>query len=622
MRKTGSALAAWCLLASATAIAAGGETSFDMTADRTKVGVEDTFRVEVVVTNGPPGASIQFPSSKDFEVLSRSESTQMSYSLGGGAASIQQVRRYTLAVRARRTGTVVIPPAQLQAGSETLRTESIRVEVVPGSLEPEERAARRGAMPNPFGFPPGMDPFGDLEGSDPFSGFFPPRPRPPRGDSDLFLRAAVDRTEVYVNEQVLMSLLLYARVPVASVDGVSMPKYQGFWTHELKTAKDITAERREVDGIEYNVYVLRRKVLFPMQPGTVTIEAAEAELATGNLWATHRVRRKSNEISLTVKPLPPGGRTSVVGQWRLGAQLSQTTVPVGDPVQLKLVLQGRGNLEAARLPAPELPPGVRVLEPELKDRSELVRGSLTGVRTVEYVLVPQQTGTVSIPALAFPYFNPETQRYEEARTDPLTLSVVPGASGQTSVGAPGIASSPSAAASGAGKNELVNTGLRPLRHSARLVPPSPPFWGRSFFAPAVAAPPAAVLLWALGGGLSSLLRRDSDASRKGRQARAARARLKGARKLLERGAAADFYAEVERALRSFLEAKLGCAIGGLTRVELEALLDARQVPPAETARLLAVFDTCDLGRYAPGMGEHAARQKTLDDAGAAMEAFS
>ena len=106
------------------------------------------------------------------------------------------------------------------------------------------------------------------------------------------------------------------------------------------------------------------------------------------------------------------------------------------------------------------------------------------------------------------------------------------------------------------------------------------------------------------------------------QAKAARKRLAAAEKLLAAASSAAFYEEVERALRSFLEAKLNAPLSGLTRDALDAVMAEQKVPAAERTRVLAVFETCDLGRYAPGMGEPSARNRALDDAAAAMEAWS
>jgi hypothetical protein len=141
------------------------------------------------------------------------------------------------------------------------------------------------------------------------------------------------------------------------------------------------------------------------------------------------------------------------------------------------------------------------------------------------------------------------------------------------------------------------------------------------FLPLAIAP---VGLW-LGAGLIGFARRtlgkDDPVANRKKQARAARARLGGAEKLKMTGRTADFYAEVEKALASCLEAKLSAPVTGLTREQLGALMQQHQVGDAVRSRVIGVLETCDMGRFAPGMGEAAARTRALDDAAAAMEAW-
>ncbi len=308
-----------------------------------------------------------------------------------------------------------------------------------------------------------------------------------------------------------------------------------------------------------------------------------------------------------------------MGQWRLSTQISQTEVKLGDPVQLKVMLQGKGNLDQARLPTLDAPKALRVFDPEVHDKADLVRGAWVGSRSVEYVLVAQQTGTFTLPGLTLPFFDPETQRWDEARTDPITLEVKPGAQGQQAMSVPGPTATPTTPEA---KNQLVGGGLKQLRHTATFRAPQQAPWALPFFLPAVLAPLGLALLLGVGGLVRSSLGQETQASQQKKQAKAARKRLAAAEKLLSKGSTTEFYAEVERALRSFLEARLGVPVAGLTRDQLDALLAEQKVPEAERQRVLAVFETCDLGRYAPGMGEAAARHQTVDDAAAAMEAWS
>ncbi len=617
MARTGSALViVAALIASAPARA---ETEFSMQADAEKVGTEDTFRLDIVISNAPEGAVLGLPVSNDFEVLGRSQSTQMSYSVGpGGAGVMTQVQKHTLTMRAGRTGTLVIPYATLTFGGKFIHTNTVTIQAVKGRLQPE-RTTRRPQANNPFGFPPGffppgMDDFDPPPRSEPFAGGN--EPVVPRGDSDLFMRMSLDKTEVYVGEQVMITIHLYSRVDLSSVDSVTMPKLDGFLSQDFKSPSQLNSTQRVIGGVPYREYMLRQKAVFPLKPGTVTIEAPEADITTGNiLYAGRRVHRKGNELELVVKNLPPGPSTNVVGRWRLSREVSQTEVALGEPVQVKLVLEGRGNLQSVTLPPLGAPPSFRAFDPETTDKATNSRSHVGGSRTIEYTLVPQQTGTFTLPALAVPFFDPEARKYDEMRVDEITLTVRPGTGGANVLTVPGT---PTIGGLDGPKNQLVGGGLKSLRHTAHFAAPPKPLSSQPWFVPAALAPVALSVLGSLLGFALGALGQKTPEALKRRDARAAQKRLAAAQKLLKTGSTVAFYEEVERALSGFMTAKLGVPTSALTRAELTAKLSEAKISEAERARILAVLDLCDLGRYAPGMGDASARRKAIDDAAAAM----
>ncbi len=428
MRRTGSALVLFASLFAANAFA---EVEFYQTVDKNKVGTEDTFHLTVVVSNAPEGATIQFPAPADFEVLSRSQSSEMSYSLGGGGAGvIKRVQKSTLIMRANRAGTLKIPPSVLSTAGKDYKTEAITMEVVKGRTAPDPATQphqRRG-----FQTPFGTFPFADMGGDDddPF-GLGGEPDNIPRSDSDLFLRASVDKENPYVGEQVTLTLSIYSRVDLSSVDAVTMPKVDGFWSEDLDTPQQLVPEQRVIGGVPYRAYLLRRRALFAVKPGTIEIGAAEADITTGSLFQGRRVHRKGNALTVKVKPLPKGDEGYNVGRWRVSAEVSQTTVPVGTPIQAHVVLEGRGNLKSSSVPKLTAPAGLKVYEPTTNDKLSIVRGALGGRRTQEYVVLPQQTGAFTLPALSMPFFNPETGQVEESKTDPITINVTTGPGGAT-----------------------------------------------------------------------------------------------------------------------------------------------------------------------------------------------
>ncbi|HYO54348.1 BatD family protein [Archangium sp.] len=626
MRRTGSghaALAALALLLAA--MPAWASIEFYQTVDRTEVGTEDIFQLTVVVVDPPDNAQVRFPTPEDFEVLSSSQSTQRSFEMhGGGPPVVKTVRNHVLMMRANRPGTLTLPPAVLTAGGRTWRTEPIKMTVRQGHVSSPR--AQRQQPPDPFrGFP---SPFGGMQ--DPFADDEEEETgdrtqddvRIPRGDSDLFLRATIDKKQVYVGEQVTLSLYIYSRVDLSSVDAVTMPKLEGFWSEDVESPTQLSGEQRIVNGIPYRTYLLRRRALFPVKSGTLPITAAEADITTGFLFAGHRVHRVSNALDVEVKPLPPGapkGLSSAhVGEWALSLEVSQTQVELGQPVTVRVILEGSGNVKNVTPPRLEVPAALKVYDPTTTDKVVPDKWRIQGRRVQEYLVMPQRTGTFTLPALEFPYFDPKTGRYEVSRTEPVELTVEPGAGGVAS--AP-VAASPTQMADAAAeqKNILSASGLRPLRYQARFEAPAAAVWQRPFFVPAVLSPLGLMLALSLVGLVRGRMSNPDENSRNRQRAKAARKRLAEAEKLRE-GSSSAFYGEVEKAVLNFLEARLHVPVGGLTHGALDAKLAEAGVDAERRRRVCFVLEACDAGRFAPG-AEPAARERILNDAEAVMEGW-
>jgi len=623
MRRTGSGGSAWVVLAALlAAMPAWASIEFYQTVDRTEVGTEDVFKVSVVVVDPPDNAQIQFPAPDDFEVLSSQQSTERSIEVNGsGPPVIQTVRKHVLMMRANRPGSLTIPPAVLSAGGRTYRTESLKLTVRKGRVGPPPAQAGRQPMPDPFrNFPFG----GSMP--DPLAGEDQPGDqedlRIPRGDSDLFLRATLDKKQVYVGEQVTLSLYIYSRVDLSSVDAVTMPKLEGFWSEDVESPTQLSGEQRVVNGVPYRTYLLRRRALFPMKSGTLSITPAEADITTGFLFAGHRVHRKSNDLDVQVKPLPPGAPKGLsnaqVGEWRLSMEVTPTTVELGQPVTVKVILEGTGNVKNVTPPRLQVPAALKVYDPKTTDKVAPNKFRIQGNRVQEYLVMPQRTGTFTLEALEFPYFDPKTGRYEVSRTEPVQLTVEPGAGGVASAPTTGSPTSLADAASEQ-KNVLTAGGLRPLRYQARFEEPAAAVWQRPYYVPAVLTPVGLMLALGLAGLVRGKLSQEDEGSRNRQRAKAARKRLAGAEKLRE-GSSSEFYGEVEKAVLHFLEARLKAPVGGLTRDALDAKLAEAGVDTERRQRVRFVLESCDAGRFAPG-AESAARERILDDASAVMEGW-
>jgi hypothetical protein len=96
--------------------------------------------------------------------------------------------------------------------------------------------------------------------------------------------------------------------------------------------------------------------------------------------------------------------------------------------------------------------------------------------------------------------------------------------------------------------------------------------------------------------------------------------LAGAEIFKLEGKSAEFYAEVEKALLQFVQAKLGAPVAGLTRDALSGHLNSAGVSGECQERIFRVLDACDLARFSPS-GAQPEHERALDDAAAAMEGW-
>jgi BatD DUF11 like domain len=598
-RRTGSAFAA--LLVASAALAAE-EVQVSARTDADEVSIDGTVNLQItaVVSSAGDQTDLSLPDLKDFDVVDRSQSDQVSFTYVNGAPSFRRTTITTIKLAPRREGQLTIEPARVTYRGRTYRTQPIAIRVVAASQS--SRPSARGQAPRNL-----SDPLGDDAALDPFQDMHPQ-------SRDLVLRASIDRERPFVGQQVTYSLYLLARVNVSGIDKQQLPRLDGFWSEEIDAPQQLVPEARIIDGVPYRAFLLRKRALFPLRPGKVEIEPAEVEVITGfgMLFSRSSTRRVSQPVTIDVQPLPelhkPAGfDAGNVGTWTLTASIDPVAVAVGQPVTFKLVAQGRGNVRNLALPKLGQIPGLRSYDATSTDKSGIEQGQVTGTRTVEQLLVPERTGAMEIPALSMDVFDPSQKAYRTVRTEPIRLEVHAAPAGAA------------AASQAVAQNLLGAGGLRPIRLRLTRASVDPPPWTRGWFWPLLAAGPVAVATLAGAGRLRRALAKDPAEDRVKKARSAARARLRGAEELLEeqrrgKASASDFHAEIARALTGYLADKQGIAVAGMTREELGPALLDRGHPPGTVRAVLAVLDECDRARFAPGGADLPSQEARLERA--------
>ena len=393
-------------------IAAQAEISYQAQVDQDRVSLNQPITLTVTITysQDQPLEKLQLPDMSQFSVVSRRSSEQMAFSFGGGASSFKKIKRYNFTLMAKQEGQFTIGPGFLSSAGKKYSTQPLEITVsqdhppLPGP--PQQQPYSPGRQPSPSKAPSA---------------------NMPRG-TDLYLSAQVDKKEVFLGQQVTYLLKLYSRIDLSSIDNLQMPKMEDFWSEEIESPERIAQKVEYIKGIKYNSYLLRRKAIFPIKSGQLTIPPAGVEISTGYSFfmPSERFRRVSDQVTLQVKPLPSQGRpanfsSNNVGEYFLQVYVKPKRVAAGKPVTLKIRISGAGNISQVTLPQLPFMGDFKVYDPTLQEKQGFKRENFGGEKTAEYLLLPLKGGDLTIPPFIFNFFDPQKGEYRMINTEAIHI---------------------------------------------------------------------------------------------------------------------------------------------------------------------------------------------------------
>jgi hypothetical protein len=562
---------------------------FSASVNAKKVPLDRSLRLTISVSV-PDLAKISFlelPDTGSLKVVGTSREESLSFSFSGGASQYQKFQNTRITLEPQKQGRVTIGPATLKYDGKIYKTEPIQIEVVAA----RGRAGPRGPVSPVPGLSPGFPNLDEWLMRDPLEELG--RHQAVR-DEDIFVRIEAVPDRVVEGQQITATVTIYSRVG-ARIALIRWPKLDDFFTVD----RDVSGSKEDekyFEGSRYQTKVLDRKALFPLRPGDFTLGPIEVEVEAGNspfLAAEARTLR-TRPVRLKVEPLPGQGRpdgfqAGNVGRYTLKAEVDSVRVGLNQPVTYTLTIRGTGNIQ--RLRAPELgqPAGFKVFEPSVEVKTPKQGRLAQGSKTFEYVLLPLSAGRLTIPDMAFSFFDPEAGAYRTLQTGEKTLEVVAGADQPG-----GLAGGPAAR-----EVNLLSGAFKPIRFESALSPFGPPVYQRAWFAPLLALPPGLWLLVLLGSLVRTKLQAESPRARARRALAESRRRLRLAGRLRDAGRAADFYAELKDSLLYLAEARLGVPAQGLPLEEVQRRLLEARVPEQVVESLGREIENCDFGRFAP-----------------------
>ncbi len=298
-----------------------------------------------------------------------------------------------------------------------------------------------------------------------------------------------------------------------------------------------------------------------------------------------------------VRPLPSEGRpdsfSGAVGRFDFDVTVNPTSLAAGEPVTVRMVIEGEGNLESASPPALNLSEKFRSYETRLV-ASETDRSGRRARRVYEQVLIPREETANDLPAIEFACFDPVAESYRVIRRGPFALDVRPA----TSAGGAVLVA--------AGSDE--GGGVRVSGTDIVYLKPAPARWRRAdeprwYERPLGRAYPWLVVLGVAGAALAERRRarrlKDPSLARRERAPRAARAGLQRAEKALRAGDRAAFYDAVWRTLVDYFGHRLDLPSGEVIANRIIERAGA-EAPKDWADEVRTLFAACEAARYAIG----------------------
>jgi BatD DUF11 like domain len=303
--------------------------------------------------------------------------------------------------------------------------------------------------------------------------------------------------------------------------------------------------------------------------------------------------------AVTVESLPlpaqnvPPDFNGAVGNFTMTATAGPTNVAVGDPITVRVQISGRGALDAITLPDQTAWNDFKIFPPTAKvENSDAL--DMTGTKTFEEIVTPQNMNAQALPPFSFSFFNPNDGKYHTLQQPAVALAVHSG--GATVI--PTMAAGKNSAA----ENQAPQDILPIKENSGTLAVNRPPLITQPGFLALQSLPVIALVAAFVWRKRTDSLANNPRLRRKIAVEKMVRDGMAELRKFAVENNPEAFFALLFRLLQEQLGERLDCPATAITEnvVEEDPLLC--RAPETIRADLRELFQLCNQARYAPVRG--------------------
>lgn len=559
---------------------------------RSQVAVGEQFRLTYTIDTQDASdfRAGQIPNELDI-LMGPSTSRQSSYQIINGKTSSSSSITFTYIVAATAEGTFTIPPAQVTVDGQTIKSNTLTVKVsgqVPSGYQGGGQSSR------PRGGSQQQQPTMRDAGSEITT-------------SDLFIRVSANKKRVHEQEPILLTYKVYTLVDLTQLSG-KMPDLKGFHSQEVQLPQQKSFSVETINGKAYRTVTWSQYVMFPQMTGdleipSITFEGVvvqrnrsvdpfEAFFNGGSGYVEVKKKIVAPGLKVHVDPLPtrPAGFSGAVGQnFSISAQIDKTETTTNDPITLRVIVSGAGNLKLIKQPVVEFPKDFDKYDAKVTDKTKLTTNGVEGSMVYEFMAVPRHAGKFEIPPIELTYYDTKANAYKTAKTDGFTIDV---AKGEGSSSAIDYSQS---------DVNILNNDIRYIKTGESEQHAIGEFFFGSVLYWVALAVLAIVFITLFIVFRQRAIDNANIGKMRGKKAnKVATKRLRTAKRLMTDNKPSQFYDEVLRALWGYVGDKLNMPVESLSRDNISQRLADRNVEEETVKLFIEALDECEFERYAPG----------------------
>jgi hypothetical protein len=564
------------------------DASFKVSVNQNKVGTGEQF--EVSFTLNTNGDRFSPPNFAGFQIVAGpNESSSMS-SING---AVSQSVSISYVLMAENEGTFTIGPASILINGKQVSTNPVKITVVKGLATQRRNSSRM----------QGGDPNASVE-------------QVPASDvsKDIFIRAEVDKTNVYLGQQIMVNYRLYTRLGIAQFEENKSPELNGFWSQDVKrTQQNSQPHIENYKGQRYQVVDLKKTILFPERDGDLSIDPFAMtfvvqqpiaprdvmEQMFGGAVRNVKVKVSSPAVGIHVKPLPTSGKpasfTGAVGSFTVESFVDKKELKANESLNYKLKVSGTGNITLLKQVNINPPSDFEKYDPKITDSIPESATLVAGSRVLNYLLIPRHEGTYTLDPVEFSYFNPNSGKYVSLSTKSFSVKVDKGIDAGGNV--------TSLAPSDQRDIKMLAKDVRYIKTSGLdLHQEGDSFYGSILYYTLLLLGPLLFIV-ALAYRQWDEKANSDIVKLKSRLANKVAARhMANAQKQFEAGETKAFYEAVSRGMYGYLGDKLNIPIANLDRENISLVLKKHSLDDGIITKVTDNLDLCEMARFAPVSG--------------------